>query len=82
MSNYELLKKCALEQKRRIIFDNDGCNVLYECKEATNDELLKQRMYQILDTHVDTVFCASMSSGFGQFTHNTKIGSVFLGQDT
>jgi len=81
MSSYELLKKHALARKRRVIFDNDGCDVLYECREVTKEELLKQRMYQLLNTRVDTVFCASMSSGFGQFTHDTKIGSVFTNKE-
>lgn len=81
MENYETLRERALNRTRRIIYDNDGCDIEYNCRIATEKELLSKCMYQLLGTKVDTVFCATMSSGFGQFTHATKIGSVFTSKE-
>ena len=77
MFDYKKAKEAALNRRRRIIYDNDGCDVSYYCEDSTDDALLAPMMLPLLNTQVDSVSCATMSSGFGQFTHLTKLGSLY-----
>lgn len=70
-------RKEAAHRQRRIIFNNDGNEPVYYCKEATAEELLSKRTSPLLGSQVDSVFYCTWSSGFGMFTHHTKIGQVF-----
>jgi len=72
----ELRKKVAWK-KRRIIYDNDGNEPVYYCKDATPQSLLDCRTTGLVGTQVDTVLYCTWSSGFSYFTHNTKVGQVF-----
>jgi len=72
----ELRKKLAHRQ-RRIIFNNDGDDAVYECKEATPEALLECRTTPLLGSQVDTIFYCTWCSGFSYFTHRTKVGQVF-----
>ncbi|NLC67315.1 MAG: hypothetical protein GX754_00710 [Clostridiaceae bacterium] len=80
MSDYETLRQKALERRRRLIYDNDGCDV-YQCKSPSPSELLSKRTIPLCGSHADTLFCTTRSSGFGLFTHNTKIGQIFTGRE-
>jgi len=62
---------------RRIIFNNDGNEPVYYLKEATAKELLDCRTTALKGTHVDSIFYCTWSSGFGYFTHRTKVGQIF-----
>lgn len=65
-------------RKRRVILNNDGCDALYfpTNREVTPAAFLEQRTTALAGTHVDTLFYCSISSGFGQFTHHTRVGEV------
>ena len=63
-----------LDRPRRIIFNNDGCDVLYEMTAGTKEALLAARSTALPGTQVDTVFYTPACSGFGQFTYATDIG--------
>lgn len=77
MKTYNELKKEALHKRRRVLFDNDGGDVAIQCREATPQELLSKRTVQLVESGVDTLIYTTRSSGFGQFTHNTKNGQLF-----
>ena len=70
-------RKEAAHRRRRIIFNNDGNEVVYLCKTATPEEVLRCRTSPLVGSHVDSIFYCTWSSGFGLFTHNTKVGEVF-----
>jgi hypothetical protein len=70
-------RKEAAHRKRRIIFNNDGDDVVYECKKATPEALLECRTTPLLGTQVDSIFYCTWSSGFSYFTHRTKVGQIF-----
>ena len=70
-------RKKAAQRKRRIIFNNDGNEPVYYCKKATPEALLDCRTTALVGTQVDSIFYCTWSSGFGMFTHNTKVGEVF-----
>ena len=70
-------RKEAAHRKRRIIFNNDGDDVVYECNEATPEALLECRTTALVGTHVDSIFYCTWSSGFSYFTHRTKAGQIF-----
>ena len=76
MKDYKELLKEALDKRRRVIFDNDGGDIIY-CKEATAEALLEQRTTKLVNSGTDTLIYVTRSSGFGQFTFNTKHGQLF-----
>jgi hypothetical protein len=65
-------------QERRIIMNNDGCDVLYFPKEekASVEGFLAKRTTPLAGTQVDAIAFCPTSSGFGYFTHDTKVGTV------
>ncbi len=75
--SFKQRRKEAAHRKRRIIFNNDGDDIVYQCKAVTAEELLKARTTALAGSQVDSIFYCTWSSGFGVFTHNTKVGQVF-----
>ena len=72
-------KRTELAQRqRRIVMNNDGCDALYYPKKekVTTEAFLAKRTTPLADTQVDTLSYCSISSGFSNFTHNTKVGTV------
>ena len=67
----------AANRKRRVIFNNDGDEIVYECREATLKALLDARTTALAGTQVDSIFYCTWSSGMSLFTHDTKAGQVF-----
>jgi hypothetical protein len=70
-------RKQAANRTRRVIFNNDGNEPVYLCKDTTPEELLSHRTTPLIGSHVDSIFYCTWSSGFGLFTHGTKVGAVF-----
>lgn len=65
-------------RRRRIVMNNDGCDVLYFPKgeNATVEGFLAKRTTPLAGTHVDAIAFCSTSSGFSYFTHNTRVGTL------
>ncbi|MBG86733.1 MAG: hypothetical protein CMO80_07520 [Verrucomicrobiales bacterium] len=62
----------------RLIMNNDGCDCLYFPRSlaATPENFLKQRTTDLAGTQVDGIAYCSISSGFGQFTHDNRTGAI------
>lgn len=75
-------RRAAAHRHRRLVFDNDGCDAVYFCPEATEEAFLKSRMTGLVGTHVDTIVYCTWSSPFGCFTHATKVGDVFTSKES
>ena len=71
------MRQDQLDRPRRIIFNNDGCDVLYEMTAGTKEAFLAARSTALANTQVDTVFYTPTCSGFGQFTYATDVGDRF-----
>lgn len=67
---------------RRIMANNDGCDCLYFPKdiELTVQSFLDRRTTGLVGSQVDTINYCSISSGFSNFTHDTKLGTVLTRQ--
>jgi len=76
MEELRQVRKQLAHRKRRILFNNDGCDVTYYCKESAPEGLLRVRTTPLLGTQVDTIIY-NTSSSFGLFRHRTKIGQIF-----
>ncbi|MBP7937865.1 MAG: family 10 glycosylhydrolase [Phycisphaerae bacterium] len=74
---WKTLRRQAVNRQRHVIFNNDGNEPVYFCKEATTEELLRSRTTPLAGSQVDAIFYCTWSSGFGMFTHNTRVGQVF-----
>src|SRR5437016_14504052 len=66
----------AANRKRRVIFNNDGDEIVYECHAATVEDLLNARTTALAGTQVDSIFYCTWSSAFSMFTHDTKVRKV------
>ena len=64
--------------KKRFVANNDGCDALYfpRNEKLTDESFLKQRTTELANSQVNAIFYCTISSGFGQFTHNTKTGEI------
>ena len=62
----------------RLIMNNDGCDCLYFPRKlaATPENFLRERTTDLAGTQVDAIAYCSISSGFAQYTHNTKTGAI------
>ncbi|MBN1344405.1 MAG: hypothetical protein JXQ73_17080 [Phycisphaerae bacterium] len=69
-------RKELAHRRRRIIFNDDGDDV-WDPHAKTPEGFVGVRLKHMLDTQVDTLFYCTTQS-FNYFTHNTKIGQVFL----
>ncbi len=69
-------------RKRRVILNNDGCDCLYFPKDLkpTPENFLARRTSPLAGSHVDAVFYCTISSGFSNFTHATKVGHILTRQ--
>lgn len=70
-------RKAALDRQRRIIFNNDGCEPVMFMKGPSAQEFLDLRTSPLVGSQVDSIFVCTFGSGFGMFTHFTKIGQLF-----
>ena len=78
---YELLRKEARERKRRVIFNNDGCDILYYPRslKADRENFLALRT-SFLAGACDTLMYCPVSAGQGHFTLPLR-GADFLTAD-
>jgi len=70
-------RKAALNRQRRIIFNNDGNEPVYKTEDNSAEAFLKLRTTGLIGSQVDCISYCTWSSGFGMFTHDTKVGQVF-----
>jgi hypothetical protein len=82
MDAFTQRRKELAHRKRRIILNNDGCDALYfpKDREVTPESFLALRTSPLAGSQVDTVFYCSISAGFSNFTHHTKVGHVLTRQ--
>jgi len=67
----------ARDRTRRVLFNNDGGEPVVEMTTPTAQDFLDQRTTKLAGAQVDSIFYCTRTSGFGVFTHFTKIGQVF-----
>ena len=82
LTREQLLKdrRKAAHSPRRIIFNNDGDDVIYTKKEPTREALLALRTSPLLGSQVDSIFYSN-SLCFGQALHNSKVMEPFTCTD-
>lgn len=71
------LRREATARHRRIIFNNDGDDVIYTRKEPTPEALLALRTTPLLGSQVDSIFYSN-SLCFGQALHNSRVFEPFI----
>ena len=71
-------RKTAANRKRRIIYNNDGCDIFVNDGIAKAENFLALRTTALLNTHVDSIFYCPIHSGFSRVTYNTKVGELFI----
>uniref|UniRef100_UPI003217CA2C hypothetical protein n=1 Tax=uncultured Draconibacterium sp. TaxID=1573823 RepID=UPI003217CA2C len=80
IEKYRELRAEKLNKPRRLIHNNDGCDVFYfpinEKYTVTN--FLSKRTAGLIGTDVSTISFCPTASGFGNFTHNTKAGELLV----
>lgn len=81
LDELRVLRKQATERQRRVIFNNDGNEPVYLCQNTSPEELLSHRTAPLAGSQVDSLFYCTWSSGFGVFTHGTKVGQVMSSKE-
>ncbi len=82
LDRYRAQRRELAHRPRRIIFNNDGCDVLYYPR---NQPLTPAAFVALRNAfpeghQVDSLAYCSISSGFSHFTHHTKAGTVLTRQ--
>ena len=79
-ANWQKLKQQVINRKRKVIYNTDGCDVVYFPRNlpATKENFIKQRLIHALGSKIDTISYCPLSSGFGYLTSNTKAGDKLL----
>ena len=70
------LRREAAQRPRRMIFNNDGDDVIYYEKELTPESLLALRTSPLLGSQVDSIFYSN-SMCFGDALHNSQVFRPF-----
>jgi len=70
----------AAHRTRRMIFNNDGDDVIYRAKTPTAKALLAARTSPLLGSQVDSIFYSN-SLCFGDALHNSKVFAPFTRRD-
>ena len=80
VEKYRELRNEKLNKPRNVIHNNDGCDVIYFPidEKYTVKNFLDKRSAGLIGTGVSTISFCSTSSGFGYYTHNTKVGEVLV----
>jgi len=71
----------AVAGKRRVIIDNDGCDV-FLCEGSSYEQFTALRFAGLAGTGATTVFYTPQSVGLNRFTHNTRVGTVITDGET
>ncbi len=71
------MRKVAARRPRRMIFNNDGDDVIYVAKKPTKAALLAARTAPLLGGHVDSIFYSN-SLCFGDALHDSRVFRPFL----
>ena len=80
-SSWESLRRAALERRRMVIYNTDGCDAgVYFPRNlaATPENFLSRRLIHVRGSQVDSVFYCPISSGFGNFTCRLKTADWFI----
>ncbi len=77
---WEAKRQAALNRKRQVLYNTDGCDALYFPRkwEGTVEALKNHRLRYTQGTRIDTVLYCPICSGFGHLTTNTKVGDPLL----
>lgn len=67
----------AVNRQRRLIVNYDGSEPVMNITRPSGQDLLDVRISPLANTQVDALFYCTRSSGFGMFTHFTKVGEVY-----
>ncbi len=80
IEKYRELRTEKLNKPRAIIHNNDGCDVIYYPinEEYSVENFLNKRSAGLIGTDVSTISYCPISSGFGNYTYNTKVGEVLV----
>ena len=80
IEEYRQQRTKMLNKPRRLIHNNDGCDVLYfpMDEKYSVKNLLDKRTAGLIGSDVSTISFCPTASGFGYFTYNTKVGQVLL----
>ena len=78
LSELRAQREQAKHRKRRIIFNNDGCDVVYNLKEVSPEALLADRTTGLIGSHVDSIFYCPWSGGLGHVSYISDVAEPFL----
>ncbi len=70
-------RRQAAHRKRGLIFNDDGCPMVYTVKEASPEALLAERTTGLLGTHLGSIFYCPWTAGLGHVTYPSDVAEPF-----
>ncbi|MBU0606835.1 MAG: hypothetical protein KKI08_03065, partial [Armatimonadetes bacterium] len=80
LAKLRAMRREAAHRPRRMVFNNDGDDVIYTRKEPTPEALLALRTTPLLGSQVDSIFYSN-SMCFGDALHNSKVFTPFVSRE-
>ena len=80
LTDLRQVRRELAHRRRRMIFNNDGDDVIYRQNEPTPEGLLAERTTPLLGTQVDSIFYSN-SLCFGDALHDSKVFEPFTCTD-
>lgn len=77
LNDYRQQRRQAAHRKRGIIFNDDGCAIVYTVKEATAEALLAERTTDLVGSHVGSIFYCPWTAGLGHVTFPSEVAEPF-----
>ncbi len=77
--DWEAKRQQALDRKRVVIYNTDGCDAVYYPKSSpvTPEDFKKERLTYTKGTEVNSLFYCVNSGGYGHLLYDTKVADVF-----
>jgi len=78
IEEYRELRRAKLNKSRPVIHNNDGCDsyLFPDEQNFSIQNFLNYRTKGLKDSDVSTISYCTITSSFGQFTHNTQFGEL------
>jgi len=70
-------RRHAAHRDRRLIFNDDGCPMVYSVKEPSADALLAERTSDLVGSHVGSIFYCPWTAGLGHVTYPSEVAEPF-----
>lgn len=71
-------RRKAAHRRRGIIFNDDGCAIVYSVKDVSAEAFLAERTTALIGSHVGSIFYCPWTAGLGHVTYPSDVADLFV----